>query len=886
MKVQSKTTLMLPRRKPTFFLVFILQLVACSLWGQVLQKRTVTVSDYSKWGELRLDKMSTDGQWISYTMSYQTGLDTLFAKNAKSLKTHAFPLGLAGDFITPNWFACQTNKELHLLNLKTSKQETVPDVTRYVYSSTTRRLLILVNESVKGNALIIRNPDGTILERIEGVNEFLMDPTTQMILYTTTINNTHAITLLELSRKNKKTVLLSGMSSFTNLVWQKKAKALSFIQKSTDVLGAGNTVFYYTLFDKKLYIPNTEIRQKFLGDSLLIQTGGYELKISDDMQKVFFIVEQNNRSKDTLKDSDVQLWNGNAKWIYPMEEKQKASKGIHLALWYPKKDSYQLISNDTLPQFMLTGDQKYAIISNTKQYEPQYAFEGPRDFYLVNLSSGKKELFLKKHYGYVLYTTPSPDGKYIAYFQKKNWWVYDIAKKTHTNITQNKKQSFLHNEKEHPQNESAFSNLGWTPQDKEIILYDAYDLWAISPDGISARRLTHGRETQTRFRLAGYSNRTVEKPNYTGMIHDPIDLNQGLLLETTNKEGAFGYYKWSLKSNDKLILSSNTRLDQLIQSTSTDTFVYREQRYDLSPRLMLQNHLDKVPKLIVESNPQQREFYWGKSELIQYKNTKGESLQAILYYPAAYTSQKKYPMIVYIYEKLSQSLHNKYINPSQFTGDGVFNISTFTTQGYFVLAPDISYEIGNVGISATDCVVSATNKVIAQGLVLPNKIGLIGHSFGGYETDFIITQTSLFASAVAGSAATNLTSFYLTVGASGRPDMWRFESQQWRMGKSLFDDKTGYDRNSPIVHVKNITTPLLSWTGGNDKQVNWNQSIEFYLALRRLQKQHIMLLYPKEGHNLSNNQNRKDLFTRLHQWFDYHLKDIPPAFWIKSGLKY
>jgi dipeptidyl aminopeptidase/acylaminoacyl peptidase len=120
---------------------------------------------------------------------------------------------------------------------------------------------------------------------------------------------------------------------------------------------------------------------------------------------------------------------------------------------------------------------------------------------------------------------------------------------------------------------------------------------------------------------------------------------------------------------------------------------------------------------------------------------------------------------------------------------------------------------------------------------------------------------------------------------TGRPDMWRFESQQWRMGKSLFEDRERYDRNSPIVHAEHITTPLLSWTGNEDKQVNWSQSIEFYLALRRLEKPHIMLLYPEEAHTLEKSQNQKDLAVRLHQWFDYHLKDMPPAVWIKTGLK-
>lgn len=164
--------------------------------------------------------------------------------------------------------------------------------------------------------------------------------------------------------------------------------------------------------------------------------------------------------------------------------------------------------------------------------------------------------------------------------------------------------------------------------------------------------------------------------------------------------------------------------------------------------------------------------------------------------------------------------------------------------------------------------------------------GLTGHSFGGYETDFIITQTNLFAAAVSGAAVTDLTSFYLSKGtASGKPELWRSESQQWRMGKSLFEDRAGYKRNSPIEHAMNITTPLFSWVGGSDRQIHWHQSVEFYLALRRLQKMHIMAVYPKEDHTVNESVNQKDLSIRLHDWFDYYLKDIPPTAWIKAGIK-
>lgn len=888
MKIESKTTILLSRRKPSFFLVFILQLVACSLWGQELQKKTLLLEDYPKWGELRLDKMSTDGDWVSYTMNYRSGLDTLFVKNTSSLKTFTFPLGNRGNFITPDLFVCQTIEGMHLLDLKTGRLETITDAIQYVYASKTKNLLILVEKwtekKEKERALLIQALDGIILGRIMGVNEFAIDPTGQMVLYTNSINKEHMVGIVEFSKRNKQTVLKQGTTSFHNLVWSVKAKTLAFMQKSSDTIHCGNTIFYYNLAKKKMYHSKPENQNHIMGDSLFIPTVNYKLKISEDMQKVFFAVQRKSKV-DTIPKSRVQLWNGNAKWVYPMEEKQKQSQGTYLGMWHPQEESYQIISNDTLPQYMLNGNQNYAIISNPKKYEPQYAIGGPRDFYLVDLATGKKELFLKKQSGHFLYTIASPGGKYIAYFRQKNWWVYDITKKTHTNVTKNIAGAFFHNKNEHPQNEDFYPNLGWTLNDNEILLCDEYDLWAIRPDGVSFRRLTYGKEIGTQFRLAGYSKIILGSPNYDGWIHNAVDLTKGLLLEATDKKGN-GYYKWTPMTNDKLVFSTNTRLDQMIYDAKGNTFVYREQRYDLSPRLMSQSIACKKPIVVIQSNPQQQQFYWGKAERIQYKNAKGKPLQGILYYPAGYNNQKKYPMVVYIYEKLSHNLHNKYISPSQFTGDGLFNITTFTTQGYFVLAPDISYEIGDPGISATDCVVSATNEVIAQGLVIRDKIGLIGHSFGGYETDFIITRTKLFAAAVAGSAVTDLTSFYLAVGrASGKPDLWRFESQQWRMGKSLFEDIDGYNRNSPIVHAKKITTPLLSWTGSADEEINYTQSIEFYLALRRLKKSHIMLVYPDEGHNLSSGKNQKDLSVRIHQWFDYYLKDMPVAPWIEMGTK-
>jgi dipeptidyl aminopeptidase/acylaminoacyl peptidase len=885
MKIHFYTNVRLPRRKANFILVFILQLVACSLWGQVMQKRALTVADYSKWENLSLNRINQNGQWVSYNVSNKDGADTLFVRNTQSLQSYSFPSGNRGEFVTPNLFIVHTPRGLHLFNLHSGKEEILSNVDRYIYTQTAKKILILISDKQKNNTLLIRDLTGSSQQRIEGVYDFQLAPNNQIVLYAAKNDKEeNRLYLLELKKNNRKKMLSKGKDPFSYLTWHKGSKSIAFIQNTPSSRNFENTLYYYNIEHEKLYQYSSQEMRRSFGDSVFIASSSHKLKISDTNEHIFFAVQRKEKSKNQVALSDVQIWNGNAKWVYPMEELEKPYNKPFLARWSPLENRSMLISNASLPEIMLTGNQDYALLSNKKQYEPQLVYEGPRDFYLVDLSTGKSNLLISKQSGFPNYIIPSPGGRYISYFSQKNWWIYDIVKHAHTNITGHLGQPYFHNEQELPENTETYPTLGWTVGDKEILLCDAYDIWAISPDGVSARRLTKGRETYTKFRWAGYKYRPSTQPNYNGSIHRTINLNEGLLFEASNLQVHSGYYKWTPAHYEKLVFSTNSNLNQLIISGDGNTFAYLEQRYDLSPKLMLYNKTSKETKTIFESNPQQKQFYWGESKLIQYKNSKGKSLQGALYYPADYDPEKKYPMIVFIYEKLSHHLH-KYINPSQFTGDGQFNITTFTTQGYFVLAPDISYEVGNPGISATDCVVSATKEVIRSGLVQPNKIGLIGHSFGGYEADFIVTQTDIFAAAVAGAAATDLASFYLTLGwNTGRPDMWRFESQQWRMGKHLWDDKEGYERNSPVMHAQHITTPLLSWAGNEDRQVNWSQSVEFYLALRRLKKKHIMLLYSNEGHSLKKSENQKDLSIKLHEWFDYHLKDSTPATWIKKGL--
>ncbi|RYZ44093.1 MAG: S9 family peptidase, partial [Sphingobacteriales bacterium] len=360
-----------------------------------------------------------------------------------------------------------------------------------------------------------------------------------------------------------------------------------------------------------------------------------------------------------------------------------------------------------------------------------------------------------------------------------------------------------------------------------------------------------------------------------------------LLTALAPNERKSGFYLLDFAKGESPLVYEDAEISNLIVSDGGNAIAFKEQTFDESPSIRVMS-LSKPAAIItaVESNPHQKQFTWGSSKLIHYEDSHKNKLNGALFYPAGYEAGKKYPMIVYIYEKETYALH-QYVNPTLENNNG-FNVTNLTHQGYFVLMPDIEYREGDTGVSALDCITAAVRSVLAMGCVNPAKVGLFGHSFGGYEVNFIVTQTKMFAAAASGSASADIVSNYLEYKNHFEClDLWHFENQQYRMGKSFYDDQEAYHRNSPIEHASNITTPLLSWVGSKDNSVNPAQLMELYIALRRLKRKNIMLVYRDDGHVFSKTENQVDFTCRLEEWFDYYLKDGPIKPWMvaeSSGL--
>lgn len=855
--------------------LFIFVLVACPLLGQVKQKQQLTHADYSLWGTLQLEELSERGQWVSYTMQYEQQTDTLFLKNTVSNKTTPFPKGSEGKFNTEESFACLTPAGLTAINLKTNQQQLIPNAVAFAFSAKGKYTIVLKKDSENKNSLEISSSTGEWKEDIKNVNAFLMNDAGNKLVCSIESNNRNAVLVVNLDNTITKKILVENTKyHFTNLAWNSTSNALAFFQEAMDETAQKDTkLVYYNCKENKLLSFSLE-GQPLIPQEIQMDTSRINpLTISDDGQKVFFGIKEKNPIENKQNPESVQIWKGSDNWIYPQQKGiQNWKKTVKTAVWWPSKNQCIPITTNEFPRLMLDGKQQWALVYNPIAAKPQYKYNDDRDFYAKNLQTGECKLVIEQLPENNQNILTIPNTNYIVYYKNKNWWILDLNSQTKQNLTEKLNINFEDLNYDRAGDKPTYGIAAWNKKNNSLLIYDQYDIWEITVDGKETTRLTSGKEKQICFRIPKRKNGTWNKINFDGLSCSEVVLDQELILEANGDNLFSGYFSWNRKQGEKALVYSNCQIDQILKASKSNAYAYREQKYDSPPSLFLKEASKNKPQKLFESNPQHHQYEWGKSELIYYQNAQGKTLKGILYYPAGYDSNKKYPMIVHLYERQSHELHY-YINPSELDSRG-FNRTNFTTQGYFVLYPDISYEIGNPGVSALDCVVAATQSVIDKGLVLPNRIGLIGHSFGGYETSFIVTQTNLFAAAIAGASATDLTSWYLTIGwNTGRPEIWRFESQQWRMGKSLFEDMEAYNRNSPILHAHQIKTPLLLWTGEDDKQVNSNQSIEFYLALRRLEKQATMLVYPKERHDLAKEPHQKDLTHRIQNWFDHYLKD-------------
>jgi len=649
------------------------------------------------------------------------------------------------------------------------------------------------------------------------------------------------------------------VKNYALYLWNKKQNS---VKKVVDTNSNSLPKLWTASENAKLYFSRNDNRL-FLGSALRKQAAPKDTLLPEEKVKV-----------------DVWSWTDDYLQPQQLANRTKELKRTYLTEYLIKEQKIHLLADTFITYVRIDdkGNANYFLGVSNKKYRKQTSWNAPwlKDYYRINANTGAKELILKS----VDNAELSPKGNYLMFYSRKDsdWFVKNLKTNKISNITKSLNVAFYDEENDYPALPGSYGIANWAEDESYVLIYDRYDIWKINLKNLSILNLTNnfGRKNSIRLHYMRLN------PDYRH-----IRPKETLYLSGFNeKTKDMSYY--SLKSNKintpVKLFEGKYALNTWKKAKKANTIVFTRQTFKEFPNLWLSNTKMENPTKISDVNPQQKDYLWGSVELVKWTSMNGKEEEGLLYKPANFNPNKKYPMIVYFYRLYSDRLNFHYIpKPSR----SIINFSFYTSNGYLVFVPNIRYKVGYPGKSAYDYIVGGTNAMINRYPFIDKKhIGIQGQSWGGYQVAYVVTQSDLFAAASSGAPVSNMTSAYGGIRwKTGMSRMFQYEKTQSRIGGTLWDKPLNYIENSPIFYAPKINTPLLIRHDDTDGAVPWYQGIELFVALRRLNKPAWLLNYNGQPHNLkAKSPAGKDLSIRMMQFFDHYLKGKPAPVWMTKGI--
>jgi dipeptidyl aminopeptidase/acylaminoacyl peptidase len=737
-----------------------------------------------------------------------------------------------------------------------------------------------------GTELVLRNTATSADRKFSDVLDFTISRDAKTLVFTVSSRkeDTNGVYAVTTDSDAAPATLLSGKGKYQKLTWDEDNTQLAFTsdKEDADAKPSKFRVYHWNRKDPQateiVSTTSPDFRKEF------VVSERANLSFSLDGSHLFLGTApppepEKNPDEEIPADEKVlvDLWHWKDDYVQPIQKvrAEQDRNRSYRAVYDLKEKKFVQLADDTMETISPSNDGRYAIGADNRKYRVTNDYDpGFTDYYLVNTSDGSRKPLLTKQRSAV---SLSPGAKYAIYFDGKDWYSYAVNGGSTVNLTKDIKVNFYNEENDTPSVPGSYGIAGWTKDDADVLIYDKYDIWRVSPDGSAANNLTDGvgRKESTTLRYVRLDPRERS-----------IDPGKPMLLSAENQETHdSGFYRDKVSGTalpQKLLMTAKD-FNSPAKAKDADVLIMTASRFDQFPDVWVTNSAFRELKRVSNGDAQRAAYTWGTGELVSFKNTDGVPLQGLLLKPDNFDPKKKYPMIVYIYEKLSQGLH-QFRNPGPGTS---INPTYYVSNGYLVFMPDIVYTIGYPGPSALKCVLPGVQAVVDKGYVNENAIGIQGHSWGGYQIAYMVTQTNRFKAAAPGALVANMTSAYSGIRwGTGLPRQFQYERSQSRIGGSLWDYPLRYLDNSPIFRADRVETPLLMIHNDEDDAVPWYQGIEFFLALRRLGKEAYMFTYNGEKHGLRKRINQKDYTRRLQEFFDHFLKGAPAPEWMEKGIPY
>lgn len=851
--------------------------IGCCLYAACIfsQKPALDIDAIKHWPQIFGEKISNNGSWVIYAISkersYRADSMVLCRTDRK------MQLGLApadNVFFTENsrYLIYHREKRLSMYDLQGSKWIFQADSVTSVKAPAGGNGKWLAYQKINGQ-LFVRDLFHESEQVIDRTGNYQFSDNGSILL----MQQDNQVKWMDLA-DGKTVTLAARCKTMTSIAFDEAAIQLAFLADSA-------MRYYKRGMDSAIIMVGPHTKEM---DRCRLAPGA--IKFSSDGQRIFFPVRQ-VAEKSVVTAADVNIWHYDDDYL-PAEMQQRLNylrnRSYTVAINIDDRKITRLDEEGDDPPIDLssTAEGGFALIKKSVNYfAGRWKPSTIPQYYLKDLRTGERTLLLANRDVFVIGL--SPGCKYVIWYDnlKDSYFTYELATGVTKDITPGFPVALR------PSSVQGglyvyqpYGVAGWTDNETGILLYDEYDIWKVDVSGNkSPVNLSNGYGKRHNLVLRLWNEKSSD-------YDDPLIGSDTLLLvafDRDNKDN--GFFKKNIKKTgdpEKLLLSphlyyAHKRFNaqflysgDIQKAKKAGVYLVERMTSHEFPNLCVTKDF-KSFTFLSDLYPE-KEYNWLTTELISWKKDDGSVLQGVLYKPENFDPTKKYPLIFYFYEKLSHRL-NQYLSPE--LSEGIMNIPMYVSNGYLVVTPDITYRAGTTGEDVCGAVLSAARYVSGLPYVDSTKMGLQGHSFGGYEVNYLISHSNLFAAAQESSGASDFISYYNGFYRESSAQFY-FETGQGRIGATLWEKPDLFIKNSPIFFADKVQTPLLIMHNRDDGEVPFQQGIEWFTALKRLGKKVWMLQYDKEYHVINQQKNKLDFSIRAKQFFDHYLMGAPAPGWM------